>query len=221
MGSLRSLRRTSVLEERFQPIPVNEPDPIQLGQDLIAACLSWKWQEAANLLNMGADPNFVDPSRNISVLELALLWDANVGFVKLLFKKGADVSKAPDALLGTCSKHQVGKTELLLKHGADPNVRDAFGRTPLMRSLRGYGIRFIRPLVKYGADLNAVDNHGRTVLMQAAEIDNWHAVSELLKCGADPYIKDNDGKTAMDHGSKWRCAVATFERAGIKVPMNE
>lgn len=217
MGSLRSLRRKSGLEASFQPSPVNQSDPRQLGQDVITACLSWNWHEAERLLNLGADPNFVDPVRNSTILEVALGWNATIDVIKLLLKKGAAVGKNPDALLVTCSQHQVGKTELLLKYGADPNVRDAHGRTPLMRSLTGYGTRFIRPLVKHGSDLNAVDNDGRTALMVAAEKDNTDAVRDLLKCGADPYIKDNDGKTAMDHANKSRWVVKTFEEAGIEV----
>ena len=218
MGSLRSLRRKISLEEGFQPSSADQPDLItQMGLDLVSACLSRNWLETAFLLSMGADPNFVDPARNLSILEFALLWDANVGFVKLLLRKGADVSKTPDALLGTFSKHQVGKTELLLKHGADPNVRDTFGRTPLMRSLWRKERRHIRPLVKYGADLDAVDSSGTTALMEAAETNNSSAVRELLKYDADPDIRDSYGKTAMERGKKWWLVVKAFEDAGIKV----
>ena len=219
MGSLRSLRRKSGSDEDLQPSSVNRPDPIQLGLDLVSACWIRDWKSAERLLNMGADPNFVHPVRPArSILGLALECHAKIDFIKLLLKKGADVSKAPEALLGTCDKHQVVKTELLLRHGADPNVKDAQGRTPLMISLWGNSDRFIRPLVKYKADLNAVDNHGRTALMIAVKLNNTAAVGDLLRCGADPYLKDHDGKTALELGrNRWQ-VVAAFEEAGIEVP---
>lgn len=222
MGSLRSLRRQSGSDEDLRPSSVNRPDPIQLGMDLVSACWSRDWQSAESLLHMGADPNFVDPaSPTSSILGLALECKAKIDVIKLLLKKGADVIRVPEALLGTCHKHQVKKTELLLKHGADPNVKDAQGLTPLMISLFGNWDRFIRPLVKYGADLNAVDNHGRTALIIAAKLNNIGAVRELLRCGADPYLKDNDGRTAMELGRKWWLVVEAFEAAGIAIPENE
>ena len=79
----------------------------------------------------------------------------------------------------------------LLEAGADPNITDSYGRTPIFCGHREL-------LLKYGADPNHQDNDGNTPLMLDVN-DNLSAslMEALLKNGADPNIANKDGKTAL------------------------
>lgn len=46
--------------------------------------------------------------------------------------------------------------ELLLQYGADPNVFNRCGLSPLMKACKDHHIEAVRRLIKYGADVNAI-----------------------------------------------------------------
>jgi ankyrin repeat protein len=52
----------------------------------------------------------------------------------------------------------------LLEHGADPNVQDKDGWTPLHRAVIKCHVDVARVLLDYGADPTIRDNEGRTPL---------------------------------------------------------
>ena len=74
---------------------------------------------------------------------------------------------------------------LLLKHGANPNIRDWRGRTPLHLSCESYGdLKVTERLLKLGVDIDSRDSEGLTPLQIALENDNEGVVELLLQCGA-------------------------------------
>jgi hypothetical protein len=89
--------------------------------------------------------------------------------------------------------------ELLLRRGADPNVKDDNGQTPLhIAALWGH-VDVVRVLLEHRADPNAKDNDGKTPLHYAAEKGHVDVVRVLLERGADPRIADNRGHIPLDY----------------------
>lgn len=101
----------------------------------------------------------------------------------------------------------------LLAKGADPNIANINGKTPLMTAIK-YGnhdsitglrsdgsVGLIRTLLDKGADVNARDSGGLTPLIQAALVNDGGTVRALAARGADLNAKDEDGQSALDIAS--------------------
>lgn len=98
--------------------------------------------------------------------------------------------------------------EALLKHGANPNVREgsvkvadevAFGRTPLYLAAWNGAESVVKILLDRGADVDAKTDGGWTPLMAAAyrsTKQHLQIVKDLLAHGADAQARDKDGDTA-------------------------
>ncbi len=82
-------------------------------------------------------------------------------------------------------------TRLLLQRGADPNIADEVGRTPLMSA----SVETARLLLARGARVNAQDVYGGTALMTST--DNLAKTRLLLAHGADVNARNNEGQTAL------------------------
>ena len=74
----------------------------------------------------------------------------------------------------------------LLANGADPNVTDDKGQTPLhFIAQKGVGKNQAALLIEHGADLNARDNSGQTPLDYAKEAKRKSVANFLIKVGAE------------------------------------
>lgn len=69
--------------------------------------------------------------------------------------------------------------ELLLQHGAEPNVREQGGYTPLHAAAQNGDLDMIRALIYGGADLLAKSSNGKTPLDMAMEAGHAEAVKLL------------------------------------------
>jgi hypothetical protein len=88
----------------------------------------------------------------------------------------------------------------LLKKGADPNIRDSNGYTPLRQSVMWHNKKATRVLLEAGADPNIGDNYGFTPLMHASEFNIYYLQRALLEAGADTNIKTYEGRhSAMSY----------------------
>ena len=86
---------------------------------------------------------------------------------------------------------------LLLDAGADPNLSDAKGMTPLILNARV--LKIAQMLIAHGADVNAQAKDGFTALLNAETVE---LTQLLLEHGANVFAKDNHGETAFDWAKK-------------------
>ena len=134
--------------------------------------------------------------------------------VKRLATAGADVNKSyqngfPAALTVALNGHGECVSELLevkdivseihyparygnydclnacIKVGADVNLADLDGVTPLMEAASSDHLECVKLLVNSGADVNQVNDVGNTALLEASRYGHNKCVSFLIESGAD------------------------------------
>jgi ankyrin repeat protein len=93
---------------------------------------------------------------------------------------------------------------LLLEAGADANLTDKDGNTPLL--LNRYDAGVVQYLLQAGAKIDARNNAGETALMRA---ETPELTRILLLNHADPSLRDAAGETALD--------IAKREHNDVKV----
>ena len=115
---------------------------------------------------------------------------------------------------------------LLLRHGADPNMPDSGGHTPLYRvaneCARGTGPEVVRALVRAGADVNASRGATRaTALHMAARRGYAEIARALLDCGAAIDARDVKGDTPLERAINCRqdnLVQLLVERGAARAP---
>ena len=116
---------------------------------------------------------------------------------------------------------------LLLHHGANPNLADRDGHTPLHLAAETGQVASLRLLLAAGADPNAADAWGVTPLHLAARGDRAEAIRLLLDAHANPAAVDARGFSALDVAAELDnvAAVEAFVARGIelsaKTPLDE
>ena len=133
-----------------------------------------------------------------------LLWanDNLPGFRRLL-ELGADPNVLYD--IGTTVIHLVARSggrpvflEAALAHGGDPNVRDAWGETPLSADPLVMRLDAVATLLDApGVDIEAPDRHGTTVAMKVAGVRD-DILLALLERGADYEARNAAGYSVLD-----------------------
>ncbi|GAB7326461.1 hypothetical protein MBLNU13_g10466t1 [Cladosporium sp. NU13] len=113
--------------------------------------------------------------------------------------------------------------KLLLRHGANPEVRKQHHSTSLHAVTAGWqdDSDVIRTMLMYGANPNTSDKDGNTALHLAAAHGHGEVVRSLLKWSADPQALNKNSLTpslfAMQHGMS---GIATLLRKH-EVPYDE
>ena len=151
------------------------------------------------LLSHNVDPNVRD---NQGYTALAHAVEARYPEIEdaLLNRPGLDPNtgglKGRPVLLAYVWRDDKERTEKLLAHGANVNMQDADGDTPLHGAAQNGNVEIIRLLLDKGANVDVKNKLGGTPLMWAAVFGHEDAVRFLLSRGANPSLKDNDGITA-------------------------
>lgn len=145
--------------------------------------------------------------------------------VKYIIDKGADVNTGTDsiggnALMRAVSRHEINFEnstkpdikiiKLLIDSGADVNIKDSGGDTPLIYAAYDSDPEIIKFLLAQGADINVQDDEGITALMKAIQYNLSVEVTRvLIDAGADIELRDKNGKCAFDYLELRKCIRPT------------
>lgn len=129
----------------------------------------------------------------------ALMSGQKLEMLRCLLDAGADPNLPNDnGNTPLMYSHSVAATRFLVKNGADPHARDNNGWTALIHSPKAAITKY---LLELGADVNAVGKDGMTALIrsQSPEITEL-----LLNAGADPNARTTDGANALMYARDMR-----------------
>src|SRR3954465_10558087 len=115
--------------------------------------------------------------------------------VMALLVAQAAIGAEPGAVADAAMNDNVAVMRALLKRGANPNARGAFGTPPLHWRVRVDDLDGARMLLKAGADPNGLTERGVSPLSLAIANGNAEMVRLQLKAGADPNHAEPTGET--------------------------
>lgn len=120
------------------------------------------------------------------------------------------------------SRYYGENVALLLRYGAQSDVKDADKRTPLMMALMTGNKIGADALIKKPFDPLQTDAYQRTLLMAAAETGMEHLIAPLLKAGAPLDALNPLGETALDLAIKKKHGRAALQlmQAGMPAAFN-
>jgi len=192
---------------------------------------------ARMLIAHGADVNARGPGGAPPIR-----WPQSRAMTLLLAENGSDLSWAGPwgrtVLHWAASSLDAELAGVLLSHGADVNVKDEDGWTPLDCALRDKAIergvvmcrpapdkdapakreRIVKLLLEAGADVNTRDGTDTPLLVRLAKAGGRNIVELLVLHGADVNAKDADGRTALSVAEerKDKDLAAFLRKAGAK-----
>ena len=103
----------------------------------------------------------------------------------------AQVASTPEEAAAYTGLHaaaangSTSEIEREVRNGADINVRDAFGRTPLMVAVYRRDLTVAKALIAFGANVNALDHQSYDTLTIAAVQNDAGMLDVLIKAGGN------------------------------------
>ena len=160
------------------------------------------------LLDRRADPNRRSKDGDCPLFHAVL--KGNLLIVQTLVRYGANVNaRQPDGStvlltlpeLGLPYEMEMPIASFLLQHGADPNLLDRSGFSPLLNALRNKDTELAKLLMRYNADPNlGGKKKNLNALMICVETHNYEMAKLLISRHADPglTIGGADGLSAYE-----------------------
>lgn len=124
---------------------------------------------------------------------------------RLLDEPGSVIVNARDITTGETAMHAVVQrrdltwVRFLLQRGANPNIADKNGVTPLQIAVQLGFIEGVERLIKGGAQVDVPDATGETPLITAVHRRDTAMVELLVTNGANPERTDNSGRSAREY----------------------
>ena len=160
------------------------PSAIELQQQIYHAAIQNEIEVLRTLLQQGGDPNArVAPGKEDAWM---LQGRPNDDPAPPLFVTACRFGNATTAVI-----------DLLLAKGADVNIADANGVTPLMAASELDWEPSITLLLEHGAKTQAKDRDGKTALMYAMGNRGLGTAAKLLEKGAEINASDKAGRTPL------------------------
>ncbi|HEY1052447.1 MAG TPA: ankyrin repeat domain-containing protein [Prosthecobacter sp.] len=123
--------------------------------------------------------------------------------MKLLLEFGYDPNR-PFGEFGQRPLHRIGSApncmemaHLLLANGADPNIQDKYGSTPIQCAASSGNLEYLNLLLAAGADPAYVSPDGQDALYAALLEGNLECIERLMSLGGDINAQDDRGKTVL------------------------
>ncbi len=134
-----------------------------------------------------------------------------------------DVSTGETALHIVVARRDATWLGFLLQKGANPNLRDKKGITPLMLATQLRFVDGVKTLLAKKAKIDETNNQGETALIRAVQLRDTELTRILLSEGANPDLTDTlAGLSARDYAARDRRAgsvLAEIEKAdSVKKP---
>ncbi|CAL1539364.1 unnamed protein product [Lymnaea stagnalis] len=143
--------------------------------------------------------------------ENALLIAAKSGcteMVKLLIQARADpLSSTNMGNTGLSLAANKDIAELFVQAGADVNLRNVHGQTPLHCAVKKSKTDVFKLLLAHGANVNMKDFYGNTPLIIADHVLQSDIILSLIRAKADVNIQNKKGKTALMYATNFTDAI--------------
>ena len=119
-------------------------------------------------------------------------------------KEGKNMASLDQQLLSAAEAKDKDSIEQLIQQGANVQVQDQDGRTPLMIATYNHDVQSAQKLIEAGADVNIQDHMLNSPFLYAGAEGYLDILKLTIQAGADPSITNRYGGTALipasEHG---------------------
>jgi len=169
---------------------------------LRAACWAGHLECVDILLNSGADVNQMDSEGRTAMI--AACYMGHVDCVRTLIIWGADIEimdqdgRSALSVAVTCESDNAAKlVTLLVDNGANPNLVDKDGMSPLLIAAFEGKHQVCEILLENNSDMDHADKEGKTALFAAACMGHLEILNLLMFWGCYVDGIDNEGRTVL------------------------
>ncbi len=172
------------------------------GQTLLVyACIKVDSEEIIKiLLKHNVDVNELDYCNHSAILYLIEKSSKNIKLLLNSLNINLEHKDGLTTLMYASQMNEIETVKWLIKHGADINMKDTYGKTALFYLLMAPEQKHTEELIKIfienGAKVNTQDVYRKTPLMYASYFSEV-AVRVLLEKGAKVNLRDMNGRTAL------------------------
>ncbi|XP_011445310.1 putative ankyrin repeat protein PA3287 [Crassostrea angulata] len=179
------------------------PDTVAIGNDIFQCVLSGDEETVKNYLKLGKNPNLRNKNGN-SLIHLAVeAGDPDIVEMFLCDDRCQvdginDLGQTP--LMCAITLNDLELVKLLMKAGADVEIRDKTGKTSLLIALQDCNYEIADYLIKHGSDVNATDALGHSALFIAINTLDSGCVKIASKLLKADYSLEKDKEWLMREG---------------------